>query len=62
MKLVKKSKLLYDWRFTANHFFLASSPLEIGMICSAKPVQTEDLCVVQKEEFSVTCCMREMYT
>jgi hypothetical protein len=25
---------------------------KIGMICSAKPVLTEDLCVVQKQEFS----------
>jgi hypothetical protein len=24
---------------------------KIGMICSAKPVLTEDLCVVQKQEF-----------
>jgi hypothetical protein len=24
------------------------------MICSVKPVMTEDLCVVQKEEFSIT--------
>jgi hypothetical protein len=26
---------------------------KIGMICSVKPVLTEDLCVVQNEEFSV---------
>jgi hypothetical protein len=32
-----------------------------GMICSVKPVLTEDLCVVQKEEFSVTCYMCDMY-
>jgi hypothetical protein len=31
------------------------------MICSAKPVLTEDLCVGQKEEFSITCYMCEMY-
>jgi hypothetical protein len=24
---------------------------KIGMICSAKPVLTEDLCIVQKQEF-----------
>jgi hypothetical protein len=24
---------------------------EIGMLCSVKPVLTEDLCVVQREEF-----------
>jgi hypothetical protein len=24
-----------------------------GMICSVKPVLTEDLCVVKKEEFSI---------
>jgi hypothetical protein len=35
---------------------------KIGMICSAKPVLTEDLCVVQKQEFSITCYMYEMYT
>jgi hypothetical protein len=29
---------------------------------SAKPVLTEDLCVVQKEEFSITCCKCDMYT
>jgi hypothetical protein len=35
---------------------------KIGMICSAKPVLTENLCVVQKEEFfSTTCYMCEMY-
>jgi hypothetical protein len=27
---------------------------KIGMICSAKPVLAQDLCVVQKEEFSRT--------
>jgi hypothetical protein len=30
---------------------------KVGMICSLKPVLTEDLCVVQKEEFSITCYM-----
>jgi hypothetical protein len=35
---------------------------KIGMICSAKPVLTEELCVVQEEEVSITCCMCEMYT
>jgi hypothetical protein len=34
---------------------------KIGVIYPAKPVLTEDLCVVQKEEFSVTCYMWEMY-
>jgi hypothetical protein len=29
----------------------------LGMICPVKPVLTEDLCVVQNEEFSVTCYM-----
>jgi hypothetical protein len=29
---------------------------------SAKPVLTEDLCIVQKEEFSITCYMCEMCT
>jgi hypothetical protein len=28
------------------------------MICSAKPILTEDLCVVQEEEFSITCVHR----
>jgi hypothetical protein len=31
------------------------------MICCVKPVLREGLCVVQKEEFSVTCNMYEMY-
>jgi hypothetical protein len=35
---------------------------KIGIIFSVKPVLTDDLCVVQKEEFSVTCYMCEMYT
>jgi hypothetical protein len=35
---------------------------KIGMICFGKPLLTEDLCVVQKEEFSLTCYMCEMYT
>jgi hypothetical protein len=26
---VSESELLYDWRFTANHFVLAPSPLKI---------------------------------
>jgi hypothetical protein len=35
---------------------------KIGMICSAKPILTETLCVFQKEEFSIACYMCEMYT
>jgi hypothetical protein len=35
---------------------------KIGIICSVKPLLTDDLRVVQKKEFSVTCYMREMYT
>jgi hypothetical protein len=27
---------------------------KIGILCSLKPVLTEDLCIVQKEEFSIT--------
>jgi hypothetical protein len=34
----------------------------IGMTCSAKPVLREDLCVVQKEGFSVSHYMCDMYT
>jgi hypothetical protein len=30
----------------------------MGMICFAKPVLTEDLCIVQKEELSITCYIR----
>jgi hypothetical protein len=30
---------------------------KLGMICSVKPVLTGDLCIVQKEEFSITCYM-----
>jgi hypothetical protein len=33
-----------------------------GMICSVKPLLTEDLCVVQKEEFSISCYMCDTYT
>jgi hypothetical protein len=32
------------------------------MICLAKPVLTEDLCVVQKEEFSITSYKCDTYT
>jgi hypothetical protein len=32
------------------------------MICSAKPVLTQGLYVVQKEEFSITCCLCDTYT
>jgi hypothetical protein len=35
---------------------------KIGMICFAKPVLTEDLYIVQNEEFSITCYMCETYT
>jgi hypothetical protein len=27
LKFTSESELLYDWRFTANHFVLATSPL-----------------------------------
>jgi hypothetical protein len=30
---------------------------EICMICFAKPILTVDLCVVQKQKFSITCYM-----
>jgi hypothetical protein len=35
---------------------------KIDMICFAKPVLTEGLCVVQKEKNSITSYMCEMYT
>jgi hypothetical protein len=35
---------------------------KIGMICFAKPGLTEDLYIVQKQEFSITCYMCDMYT
>jgi hypothetical protein len=35
---------------------------QMGVICSAKPVLTEDLCVVQKETLSIMCYICEMYT
>jgi hypothetical protein len=35
---------------------------KIGMVCSAKPVVTDDLCIVQRREFSITCYMCEMYS
>jgi hypothetical protein len=31
------------------------------MICTAKPGLTEDLYILQKEEFSITCYMCDMY-
>jgi hypothetical protein len=34
---------------------------KIGMICFAKPVLTEDLYMVQKKDFSVTCYKCDMY-
>jgi hypothetical protein len=40
---------------------LYSKISEKGMICSAKPVLTEDLCAVQKKEFSMTCYKCDMY-
>jgi hypothetical protein len=33
---------------------------KLGMICSVKPVLTEDLRVVQMEDFSITCYMCEI--
>jgi hypothetical protein len=33
---------------------------KLGMICSVKPVLTEDLCVVQKEKISITFYMCEI--
>jgi hypothetical protein len=35
---------------------------KLGMICSVKPVLTDDLCVVQKEEFPITFYMCDTYT
>jgi hypothetical protein len=35
---------------------------KIDMICYAKLGLTEDLYIVQKEEFSITCYMCNMYT
>jgi hypothetical protein len=35
---------------------------KVGMISFAKPVLTEDLYIVQKEEFSVTCYKCDTYT
>jgi hypothetical protein len=32
------------------------------MICSAKPVLTEDLYIVQKKEFPITCCKCDTYS
>jgi hypothetical protein len=33
-----------------------------GMICFAMRVLTEDLHIVQKEEFSITCCMCDTHS
>jgi hypothetical protein len=35
---------------------------KIDLVCFTKPVLTEYLYVVQKEEFSVTCYMCDRYT
>jgi hypothetical protein len=35
---------------------------KVGIICFAKPVLTEDMYVVQKEEFLITCYMGDTYT
>jgi hypothetical protein len=35
---------------------------KIDMTCFAKPVLTENLCIVQKEEFSITRYMCDTYT
>jgi hypothetical protein len=35
---------------------------KLVMICSVKHVLKEDLCVMQKEEFSITCYMCEIYS
>jgi hypothetical protein len=36
---------------------------KIGMICFAKPLlKTEDLYIMQKEEFSITCHMCNIYS
>jgi hypothetical protein len=36
---------------------------KIGMICSVKPALTEDLCVMHKEEFPITCYYKcDMYS
>jgi hypothetical protein len=32
------------------------------MICSAKPVLTDDMCIEEKEEFSITRYMCDTYT
>jgi hypothetical protein len=34
----------------------------VSMTCSANPILTEDLYIVQKEEFSITCYMCDTYT
>jgi hypothetical protein len=34
---------------------------EIGMICSAKPILTEDLCVMQEEKFAVIFYVRFLH-
>jgi hypothetical protein len=36
--------------------------IKIGMICFAMPVLTEDLYIVQKETFSITCYMCDTHS
>jgi hypothetical protein len=35
---------------------------KVGMIYFARPVLTEDFCIVQRKEFSITCYKCDTYT
>jgi hypothetical protein len=55
--LNSKSKLLYDWRFTANQFVLESSPLRLttsnlnSILFSSYIAPVDHMCPVYKEPF-----------
>jgi hypothetical protein len=50
--LCHTAELLYDWRFTANQFVLAPSPLTLTAInfLSTEPLQSHSLCNILSDE------------
>jgi hypothetical protein len=49
-------------RSVANLCIMYEKISEIRLTCFAKPRLTEDMYIVQKEEFSITCCNCDMYS
>jgi hypothetical protein len=58
----RKQKRLKLGSVQATRLLLYNKISMIGMICSAKPGLTEGSYIVQREEFSITCYMCNMYT